>query len=94
MQTFEIELWEKEFRKIPTTTVEAETRMQARALGLGDFRRLQVGFSAVTAVNAREENEDENQSETERVAGVVEWANSRGKSFVLANGLEWLLTFK
>ena len=33
MATLELELWERELRKIPQTTVEAETRMQTRALG-------------------------------------------------------------
>jgi hypothetical protein len=95
MPKFEIGLWERELRRIPQTSVEAETSMQACALGLDDFRRLKVPFTADTSVDVREENQDDTKSESARVSSIIEWANSKaGKAWVTTNGLDWLLTFK
>ena len=95
MPTFEIELWERELRKIPQTTVEAETSMRARALGLDEFRMMKVPFTLDTSVEAREENYDDQESESARVSTVVEWANSKaGRAWVTESGLAWLLSFK
>jgi hypothetical protein len=87
---------------IPSTTVDAEGEMEARALALDVFKnrgvplgldtRLYVKLSADDGDTDEQDMPDDGSTQSS-VEDVVHWANRKGKQFVIDNRLEWLLTF-
>ncbi|MBA3638959.1 MAG: hypothetical protein M3541_07745 [Acidobacteriota bacterium] len=109
MARYHVALWRVARRStnlpdyVPSTQVEAANDMEARALALDDFRRTGAAFGVDSRVYAKlsigdldtdEQDLPDDGAQQSSVEDVVRWAQSKGRTFVNANGLEWLLTLE
>jgi hypothetical protein len=97
MSSYVIKLWTAgKDGRVPKTSVEAETNLEACVHGLDEFRLLKEPFdldSRVVAKLAANDDDDDDGAEPITVSDVVAWAKGRGRRFVTDQKLDWLLTF-